>query len=140
MTYEEWKIDNETKRKNLIINLYKKGKPPEKIIEYFVYENMQKAEPTFCGLYMDNTKCHDTNDLNCFFCGCPYFIFSDSGIDKIEDKTLFSKCEINAKQGAQFISDESIHHDCTGCEIPHKSSFAKKNGISIINEIINELD
>lgn len=98
----------------------------EEIIAYFRFDNMVKQEPDFCLLYKDNKKCHDMEDLNCYLCACPHFRFDDEGLQKIESKTLYSACEIDAKNGAKFISDDAIHQDCTKCLIPHNETYIKK--------------
>lgn len=126
MTYSDWHIENETKKSNLISKLEQDGLSNAETVDYFDFDNMIEKEPLYCGLYATNTKCHDIDKLNCFFCGCPYFIYDDTGLEQIKTKTLYSKCSINAIKGSQFISDDAIHHDCTNCDIPHRPSFAHR--------------
>ncbi len=125
MTYNEWF----TKQGNLHANVMKKleDKSIDEVIEYFKFENMVKNEPDFCPLYKDNKKCHDMEDLNCYLCACPNFRFKDEGFEKKEEKTLFSVCSINSKDGSQYIGDDYIHQNCSGCIIPHKRKYIKKN-------------
>lgn len=88
---------------------------------------MVQNEPDFCPLYAKNKKCHDMENLNCYLCACPNFRFDDNGFEKIENRTLFSKCNINSKDGDQFKTDIAIHQNCTGCTVPHHESYIQKN-------------
>ena len=125
MTYNEWFL----KQGQLHANVIKKinHKSVDEIIEYFRFENMVKNEPDFCPLYKENKKCHDYEDLNCYLCACPNFRFKDDGFEKIDDKTLFSKCNINSKDGGQYIGEDYIHQNCSGCIVPHKEKYIKKH-------------
>ena len=126
MTYEEWFI----KQGNLHSNVMKKltNKSIDEIIEYFKFENMVKNEPDFCPLYKDNKKCHDMEDLNCYLCACPNFRFKDEGFEKMPDgKTLFSVCSIKSRDGSQYIGEDYIHQNCSGCVVPHRAKYIKKN-------------
>lgn len=98
----------------------------QEVIEYFRFENMVIHEPDFCLLYPQNKKCHDVQELNCYWCACPYFRFNDDGLERLGDKTLYSTCSIKHKDGAQFISEKSIHQDCTNCLVPHYETTIKK--------------
>ena len=88
---------------------------------------MKKNEPDFCPLYNLNKKCHEMEDLNCYLCACSYFRFNDKGLKNVDDKILYSCCSIDSKSGSKFVSENSIHHDCSNCIIPHKENFIKKN-------------
>ncbi len=126
MTYEEWFI----KQGNLHSNVMKKltNKSIDEIIEYFKFENMVKNEPDFCPLYKDNKKCHDMENLNCYLCACPNFRFKDEGFEKMPDgKTLFSVCSIKSRDGSQYIGEDYIHQNCSGCVVPHRAKYIKKN-------------
>ena len=126
MTYEEWFIQ----QGNLHANVMKKltDKSVDEVIEYFKFENMVKNEPDFCPLYKDNKKCHDMEDLNCYLCACPNFRFKMEGFEKTDDgKTLFSVCSIKSRDGSQFIGDDYIHQNCSGCIVPHRDKYIKKN-------------
>ena len=98
----------------------------EEVIAYFRFENMVKHEPDFCPLYKDNTKCHDMTELNCYLCACPNFRFNDEGFKKMGKKVLYSICNIDSKDGAQYISDDTIHQNCAGCEVPHHEAYIFK--------------
>ena len=125
MTYSEWF----EMQGNLHAKVMKKleGKSQEEIIEYFRFENMVKNEPDFCPLYKDNKKCHDYEKLNCYFCACPNFRFKDDGFEKIEGKTLYSVCSIKSRDGSQFIGDDYIHQNCSGCIVPHRDKYIKNH-------------
>ena len=126
MTYEEWFIQ----QGNLHANVMKKltDKSVDEVIEYFKFENMVKNEPDFCPLYKDNKKCHDMENLNCYLCACPNFRFKDEGFSKTEDgKTLYSVCSINSKDGSQYIGEDYIHQNCSGCVVPHRAKYIKNH-------------
>lgn len=124
MTYNEWF----EKQGKLHANVMKKleDKRIDEVIEYFRFENMVKNEPDFCPLYKDNKKCHDYEDLNCYLCACPNFRFKDDGFEVKEEKTLYSYCGINSKDGAQYIGEDYIHQNCSGCIVPHREKYIKK--------------
>ncbi|MBP7225173.1 MAG: hypothetical protein KBA17_01440 [Aliarcobacter sp.] len=125
MTYDQWfQLQGE-----LHSNVMKKltHKSVDEIIEYFKFENMVKNEPDFCPLYKDNKKCHDVEELNCYLCACPHFRFDDLGFEKIGEKVVYSFCSIDSKKGAKFEGDDYIHHDCSGCTIPHRAKYIKAN-------------
>ena len=114
MTYEEWIEQHAKKHKALVTKLHYLS--DEELIEYFDFENMVKNEPEFCPLYKDNTKCHDIEKLNCYFCACPHF--------RLE--THKSYCAINSKDGGFFEApDGFIHQDCSKCFIPHGVEYIK---------------
>jgi len=98
----------------------------EEVIAYFKFENMVEKEPGFCPLYKENKKCHDMKELNCYLCACPNFRFNDEGFKKIKGKTLYSTCEIDSKDGSQYISDDAIHQNCAGCLVPHHEAYIQK--------------
>jgi hypothetical protein len=126
MTYEEWFIQQGTLHANVMKKLTDKS--VDEVIEYFKFENMVKNEPDFCPLYKDNKKCHDMEDLNCYLCACPNFRFKMEGFEKTDDgKTLFSVCSIKSRDGSQFIGDDYIHQNCSGCIVPHRAKYIKKN-------------
>ena len=126
MTYEEWFL----KQGELHANVMKKliNKTNDEVIEYFKFENMVNNEPDFCPLYKENKKCHDMENLNCYLCACPNFRFKDEGFSKTEDgKTLYSVCSINSKDGDQYIGEDYIHQNCSGCIVPHREKYIKNH-------------
>ncbi|WP_295419889.1 hypothetical protein [Sulfurovum sp.] len=124
MTYMEWFETHAKKHAEIMKTLTHLS--DDEVIDYFIYENMQKRHPDFCPLYAKNEKCHEMQELNCYLCGCMFFRFSDKGLKKEGDKTFYSLCSINAKEGKTFESDGSVHQDCSDCLIPHKRSVIKK--------------
>ena len=127
MTYKSWFDAHAIKHKKLVTKLLAQNFTQEEIIKYFDFDNMVKEENDFCLLYQTNTKCHELEKLNCYLCACPHFRFHDDGIEKIEEKTKYSFCAIEAKDGKEAIYGDSIHHDCSQCAIPHKTSYVTKN-------------
>jgi len=127
MGYSEWMQKHAKKHKQIVEKLLREGYTQEAIIEYFDFENMKEKEIEFCPLYAKNKKCHDIESLNCYLCACPNFRFSDKGIKKIEDKTEFSYCAIESKDGRQGVYGEKIHQDCSKCQVPHTKEYVTKH-------------
>ena len=125
MTYNDWFESHGNKHKNIMNKLEEMS--DSDVIAYFRFENMVEKEPDFCTLYKDNKKCHEINILNCYLCACPYFRFDDNGLSKKEEKTLYSDCSIDAKEGTQFVSEDAIHQDCSACTVPHNEAYIKKH-------------
>ena len=124
MSYSSWFNTHGNKHKEIVERL--KHLSDDEIIKYFRFDNMVEKEPNFCPLYKENKKCHESDELNCYLCACPNFRFKDEGFEKVEDKTLYSKCNINSKDGSQYISSEAIHQNCAGCFVPHSEQYIKK--------------
>jgi len=127
MGYSEWMQKHAKKHKQIVEKLLREGYTQEAIIEYFDFENMKEKEIEFCPLYAKNKKCHDIESLNCYLCACPNFRFSDKGIKKIEEKTEFSYCAIESKDGRQGVYGEKIHQDCSKCQVPHTKEYVTKH-------------
>jgi hypothetical protein len=117
MTYREWYREFGARHRKIVEGL--EGWEPEAIVEYFRYDNMRERHPDFCPLYAEGKRCHEIEDLNCYLCGCPHFRYCDEGIDRVDGKTRFSLCAIEAKEGRAFETDTAIHQDCSGCPLPH---------------------
>ena len=124
MSYTKWYEAHGKKHQAIMSKLTHLS--DDEVITYFRFDNMVKNEPDFCPLYKENKKCHEMEELNCYLCACPYFRFDDKGIKSLEDKTLYSTCSIDSKDGSQFIMDDSIHQDCTACLVPHREAYIKK--------------
>ena len=124
MSYSTWFQTHGEKHKAIMDKLSTLN--DEEVITYFRFDNMVKNEPDFCPLYKDNKKCHDMPELNCYLCACPNFRFKDEGFKQIDNKTLFSTCDIDSKDGSQYISDDAIHQNCAGCLVPHHEAYIKK--------------
>jgi len=127
MGYEIWVQEHADAHKKIIDKLTEQGLDKEQIIDYFDFENMKEKEPDFCPLYAQNKKCHAMKELNCYLCSCPNFRFNDKGFKKVNDKTLFSTCSIESKDGRQGIYGEAIHQDCSGCTVPHHRAYVQKH-------------
>ncbi|NOZ90378.1 MAG: hypothetical protein GXO60_03725 [Epsilonproteobacteria bacterium] len=125
MNYKSWFNKHGKKHQEIIKKLSHLS--DDELIEYFRFENMVKNEPDFCPLYDKNKKCHDIEELNCYLCACPNFRFDDNGFEQIENRTLFSKCSINSKDGREFKSENAIHQNCSGCLVPHHKNYIKEN-------------
>lgn len=126
MTYQSWFEAHATRHEQVMHKLVAKGLSENEIIRYFRFENMLENEPSFCELYKTQTKCHDTDELNCFLCACPNFRFF-SQPQKQDEKIIHSTCSIDSKDGAQFIHENNVHQDCSGCLVPHKEAYIKAN-------------
>ena len=124
MSYSSWFQEHGEKHKKIIEKLSQLN--DDELIKYFRFNNMVQNEPDFCPLYAENKKCHDNKELNCYFCACPNFRFNDEGFKQVEKKTLFSTCNIDSKDGSQYISDTAIHQNCAGCFVPHSEFYIKK--------------
>ena len=124
MSYINWFQTHGEKHKAIMDKLTQLS--VDEVIAYFRFENMVEKEPDFCLLYKEHKKCHDMEDLNCYLCACPNFRFDDDGVEEVEEKTLYSTFSIDSKDGAQFISDDAIHQDCSGCLVPHHEAYIKK--------------
>ena len=137
MTYLEWFNEHGNKHAKILEKL--KDLSDNEVIEYFRFDNMVEKEKDFCPLYKDNKKCHDYEELNCYLCACPNFRFDVNGIKKKEDKTVFSYCGIDSKDGAEYIGEDYIHQNCSGCLVPHKERYIKKhfkrNWFEIMDEV-----
>ncbi|QOP44844.1 hypothetical protein [Sulfurimonas paralvinellae] len=127
MSYNKWLREHAQKHKEIIEKLLAENLTQDEIIEYFDFDNMKNKERDFCPLYAQNKKCHDMEELNCYLCSCPNFCFSDKGIKKVDDKTQYSYCGIDSKDGRQGVYGETIHQDCSGCQIPHTKAYVAKH-------------
>ncbi|MBV5320199.1 MAG: hypothetical protein JZU62_00775 [Sulfuricurvum sp.] len=124
MTYKQWFDAHASKHRAIMDKL--SALSDDEVIEYFRFENMVEKESDFCPLYVENKKCHDTEDLNCYLCACPNFRFNDAGFHNVGDKTLFSTCSIDSPDGDRFITDTAIHQNCAGCLVPHSELYIAK--------------
>ena len=127
MSYTNWFEKHSLKHKIIVDKLLKKEFSKEQIIEYFEYESMVKNELDFCPLYAKGKKCHEMDKLNCYLCACPNFRFKDDGIKYIENKTQYSLCNINSKDGEQGVYGDKIHQNCSSCKVPHHKEYVSKN-------------
>lgn len=138
MSYGEWFEQHSNKHKKIVAKLVSRGYTKEQIIEYFDFDNMVKEEIDFCPLYKDNKKCHDMEELNCYLCACPNFRFDDNGIEKKENKTKYSFCAIDSKDGEQGVYGDKIHQNCSKCNVPHHKEYVQKKFDLDWREIMRE--
>ncbi len=116
MSYLNWFKTHSQKHQEIV-----KRVANDELVSYFRWENISKSDVDFCPLFVQNKKCHDELDLNCYLCACPNFRFDDDAF-KIK-----SWCSINSKDGKVIESMGTTHQDCSGCNIPHKESYIKEH-------------
>lgn len=138
MGYKSWFEEHAKKHKKIVDKLLEQGYDKAKIIEYFDFENMVKNEKDFCPLYTENKKCHDMEKLNCYLCACPNFRFKDDGIEKVDSKTKYSYCSIESKKGELATYGDSIHQNCSGCDVPHVKKYIEEHFDLDWNIIMNK--
>ncbi|MDD3595349.1 hypothetical protein [Sulfuricurvum sp.] len=119
MTYIHWFQTHAEKHRRILSRLSAQNLSPDQIVAYFTFEKMVEKEKDFCQLYATKRKCHDIPNLNCYWCACPYFRFNDNAQTDTEGIVVYSYCAINAPAGKPFRHENSIHHDCSDCTIPH---------------------
>jgi len=122
VSYANWLESHAQKHQQIISKLLKKNYTKDQIVNYFRYENISKQEPNFCPLFQQKTKCHDIEELNCYFCGCPHFRFYD-----IPQDNIHSFCAIKSPDGEQKCYNNVYHQDCSHCIIPHKKQYILQN-------------
>jgi len=125
--YKKWLQNHAKKHKKIVEKLLQNSFTQEEIIAYFDFDNMKEKERDFCPLYAKDKKCHDMESLNCYLCACPNFRFRDEGIQKIDDKTQYSYCNIASKDGRQGLYGEKIHQDCSRCSVPHTKEYVQRH-------------
>lgn len=103
-------------KKSLIIK-QQSFKTVDEMVDYFDFENMSKYQKHFCILYKTGTKCHEIQNLNCFFCACPFYVVQD-------EKHTF--CKINSKFASYIVLDDLNICDCTNCHFIHKKFVVNK--------------
>ncbi len=125
MTYLDWFEAHAAKHRALVDKLLKRGYCAEMIVEYFDFDNMVDAEPKFCPLYAQRRKCHEMERLNCYLCACPNFRFNDAGLRRQGAYLIKSECVLN--NGSTFGSGTVVHHDCSGCTVPHHAGYVREH-------------
>jgi len=136
MTYMQW-FETHAKKHEAIMKTLTHLSDDE-VITYFIFENMQKKHPDFCPLYVQDKKCHEMEELNCYLCACNHFRFSDEGLKTEGEKTIFSVCSIDSKERKNFETEDAVHLDCSDCLLPHKRSAIKKTFSRDWREIMRE--
>jgi len=137
MSYKKWFYAHAQKHQAIMNRLTHLS--DEEVIAYFRFENMVQHEPNFCPLYADNTKCHDTEELNCYLCACPNFRFNENGFAREGERILYSTCSIESPDGDRFMNETAIHQNCAGCIVPHRENYIRKvfdrNWLTIMKEV-----
>ena len=124
MTYTEWYEKHAQKHADIVKGLDHLS--DNELITYFDFDNMKIRHPDFCPLYAKDQKCHEMENLNCYFCACMHFHFNDKGIREENGKVLYSYCSIDSKNHGIFEDAKSIHNDCSNCKVPHKKHVIDK--------------
>ena len=136
MTYIEWYEEFAQKHATIVKGLDHLS--DNELIAYFDFDHMKVAHPDFCPLYRKDQKCHEMENLNCYFCACMHFRFDDSGIREENGKTLYSFCSIDSKNHGTFENETSIHNDCSNCKVPHKQHVIEKYFLREWKEVMKE--
>jgi Zn-finger protein len=91
------------------------------LIEEWDFEKRKKENPHGCICYEESKKCHDMEDLNCFFCYCPEY-----------DRTIKEGgCKIDSSKGKYIDNHEGKIWDCSDCDFPHK----KENALRLLENL-----
>ncbi len=125
MSYRAWFQQHGQKHAAILARLTERS--DEEVIGYFAYDNMVIHEPDFCPLYAEGKRCHPMKNLNCYLCACPHFRFDDHGLKHADGITIKSMCAIDAAGGEPLEHDGVIHHNCTGCLLPHRVAFIRRH-------------
>lgn len=120
MSYTAWMKDFLARRERLESLLRLQGLSDAEIWSYFSWENMRQREPDYCELYAKNQKCHEMESLNCYHCGCPFFLYNDEGIAEFGNFKLISACGNASPHRKLTIRNNEAHNDCSNCTIPHE--------------------
>ena len=82
-----------------------------------IFSDITKYTKNLNLLYVeDNKKCHDIEELNCYFCACPNF--------RVDSKKSF--CNIDSKYGGTIKTQDFTHQDCSKCSVPHSKEYIKR--------------
>ena len=92
----------------------------QRLIDEFKFTNRNGKERE-CPCYKTKTPCHDTEDLNCFLCYCPWYATEKDG----------GECKIdNPLKKGRFIPYSSSPTgeiwDCTNCDYPNQEEVVRK--------------
>ena len=90
----------------------------KEIIDDWNFEKRKKINPNGCVCYEKDKKCHEIEELNCFFCYCPNY---DRSIKE-------GRCKINNLKGKYINNHEGKIWDCSDCTSPHE----KENAIKLL--------
>lgn len=93
-------------------------KKNEEVIDTYNYDNQKEINPNGCELYPINKKCHNMEELNCFFCLCPKY-----------DRTVKEgRCKIDSPNGKYIDNHQCKILDCSDCNFPH----IRENAIKLL--------
>lgn len=94
------------------------SKNVKEIIDSWDFDLRKKTNPNGCLCYQEDKKCHDIENLNCFFCYCPNY-----------DRTINEGgCKINNPKGKYIDGKDGKIWDCSNCDFPH----VKDNAIKLL--------
>lgn len=125
MSYIKWFQTHSQKHSHILKKL--KNLSKTEIIDYFEFENLSKQEQNFCPLFSEAQKCHNSENLNCYLCGCPNFRVYKNPKRLKSGKLLYSYCKIESKDGKKVEFKNQVHQDCSRCNTPHKRDFIDRN-------------
>jgi len=133
---KKWYVEFAVKRMKILkkYNL----KTAYDVANFFIKSNLMEKEPDFCPLFKSCKKCHDIPDdeLNCFFCACPYYDFDKWD----EDKKEFGGCLVHSKIG---FRNEYGYWDCSECVAVHRKVFVKtilETNSEFLKQLIKEAE
>ncbi len=86
------------------------------LIKDYDFEKRKKTNPDECVCYEQNKKCHNLEELNCFFCYCPNY---DTSVKE-------GGCKINSPKGKYIDNHEGKIWDCSDCDIMHNKENIRK--------------
>jgi Zn-finger protein len=91
------------------------------LLEKHDYERKKIDDPKGCPHYEQNTKCHNMEDLNCYFCFCP----------KYDRSVKEGGCKINSPEGKYVEGLDGKIFDCSDCNFPH----IKENAVKLLENL-----
>jgi Zn-finger protein len=86
------------------------------LVEEYDFEKRKKTHPEECICYKENKKCHDIENLNCFFCFCPNYNM----------ETEEGKCKMSCQDGKYINTMKGKIFDCSACKTFHKKEEVTK--------------
>lgn len=95
------------------------------VIEEWDFEKRKNAYTNTCPCYSEGQKCHDIEELNCFFCYCPNY---DRSVKE-------GGCKINSLKGKLIEGINGKIFDCSDCDFPHR----KENAIKLLANLFKEI-
>lgn len=93
----------------------------QELISEWDFEARKKVNTYGCICYEKNKKCHDIDELNCFFCYCPNY-------DRTVKEGL---CKIDSPDGKYIDTSNGKILDCSDCTFPH----TRENAIKLLENL-----